>query len=43
MIALALHDRTAARGDLARAIAITPHFSILFERLAERTLARLAG
>jgi tetratricopeptide (TPR) repeat protein len=43
MIELALGLRDAARRDLRSALSINPHFSILYARVAERTLARLGG
>jgi len=41
MIALHLHRRGDARNDLARALAINPHFSILGSRVAARALRAL--
>jgi tetratricopeptide (TPR) repeat protein len=41
MIELRLGQRDAARRDLARALAIDPHFSILYASSARRTLDRL--
>ena len=43
MIQLALGNRAGARSALARAIAINPHFSILYAQDAARTLAKLGG
>jgi tetratricopeptide (TPR) repeat protein len=41
MIALRLGDRDEARRMLSHALAINPHFSILFATPAQRTVARL--
>jgi len=43
MIETALHDRVAARRDLRYALAINPHFSILYSPVARRTVASLMG
>ena len=43
MIARRLGDRDEARRDLTRALAINPHFSILFAGAAQRTLTQLRG
>lgn len=43
MIERALGKVQAARRDLAGALAINPHFSILWSRQAEQTLAKLGG
>jgi tetratricopeptide (TPR) repeat protein len=43
MIALRLGRPEVARRDLSRALAINPHFSILFAERARRTMARLSG
>jgi tetratricopeptide (TPR) repeat protein len=43
MIEKALGRIGAARRDLARALAINPHFSILWSKVAARTLADLGG
>ena len=43
LIQLALGNKDAARSYLARAIAISPHFSILYAHEAAATLAKLEG
>ena len=43
MIAMRLGDRETARRLLGHALAINPHFSILYAVPAQRTLARLRG
>jgi tetratricopeptide (TPR) repeat protein len=43
MIELALGKARAARSDLAAALAINPHFSILWSKQAEQALAKLGG
>jgi hypothetical protein len=43
MIRSELGDVTAARRLLRQALAIDPHFSILYAATAERTLAELEG
>jgi Flp pilus assembly protein TadD len=43
MIAMRLGDREAARRLLGHALAINPHFSILYATSAQRTLSRLRG
>lgn len=43
MIALKLGDREGARRYLAEALAVNPHFSVLYAPVAERVLARLGG
>lgn len=43
MIEQALGRTGAARRDLARALAVNPHFSILWSKVAARTLADLGG
>ena len=41
MIETTLRDRVAARRDLRYALAINPHFSILYASRAQRSLDRL--
>jgi len=43
MIERALGRTSAARRDLSRALAINPHFSILWSKVSARTLADLGG
>jgi ABC-type lipopolysaccharide export system ATPase subunit len=42
VIEASLHMRVAARRDLARALAINPHFSVLYEPHARALLAEVS-